>query len=38
MEEVAPEIEQRLYNEIVDQKFNEWMEELRANSHVKIIK
>lgn len=35
--EVAAAIETNLYNEIVNTKFNTWLEELRAQSHIKII-
>jgi len=38
MEEVAPEIERILFNEIVNKKFQSWIEELRERSHIKIIK
>jgi peptidyl-prolyl cis-trans isomerase SurA len=38
LEEVSKEIEERLYNEIVDERFNTWMKELRERSHIKIIK
>ncbi|MBW1866519.1 MAG: hypothetical protein JRI38_02060, partial [Deltaproteobacteria bacterium] len=38
MEEASPEIEQKLFNEIVDKKFQEWLENLRKRSHIKIIR
>ncbi len=38
MEEVSAEIEQRLYKEILDQKFSSWLEDLRKQSHIKIIR
>ena len=38
LEEVAGEIENQLYQEIVDDKFIAWLEELRQRSHIKIIK
>lgn len=36
-EEVRAEIERQLYNELVDEKFKTWLEDLRKNSHIKII-
>ncbi len=36
IDEVSPEIEEKLYNEIVNRKFEEWLEDLRARSHIKI--
>lgn len=38
LEEVSPEIERILFNEIVDNKFQSWLEDLRKQSHIKIIK
>lgn len=38
LEEVSPEIEKILYNEIVEKKFQSWLEELRNQSAIKIIK
>lgn len=37
LEEVRPEIERQLYNELVDEKFKTWLEDLRKNSHIKIV-
>ena len=37
-EEAAPEIEEKLYNEIVNEKFQSWLEDLRKKSHIKIIR
>jgi peptidyl-prolyl cis-trans isomerase SurA len=37
IEDVQGEIEQILYREIVDNKYQEWLEELRSRSHIKII-
>ena len=37
LEEVREEILQKLYSEIVDKKFISWLEELRSQSHIKII-
>jgi peptidyl-prolyl cis-trans isomerase SurA len=37
-EEVRADIEQKLYKEIVDKKFSEWLESLRSRSHIKIIR
>ena len=36
--EVKAEIEQVLYNEAIDNRYNDWLSELRARSHIKIIK
>jgi peptidyl-prolyl cis-trans isomerase SurA len=36
-EEAAPEIEEKLVEEVVDTYFAEWLENLRARSHVRII-
>lgn len=38
VEEVSDEIRETLYNEVVDQKFQAWVEGLRQKSHVKIVK
>lgn len=38
LEEVTPEIENILYDEIVNRKFMSWLEELRERSHIKIIR
>jgi len=38
LEEVTPEIENILYDEIVNRKFTSWLEELRERSHIKIIR
>jgi peptidyl-prolyl cis-trans isomerase SurA len=38
LEEVSPEIERKLFNDIVDNKFQSWLEDLRKQSHIKIIK
>ncbi len=38
LEEVSAEIEQKLFKEIMDKKFAEWMENLRSRSHIKIIR
>ena len=36
LEDATAEIENKLYKEIVDQKFTKWLEELRSRSHIKI--
>jgi peptidyl-prolyl cis-trans isomerase SurA len=36
-EEVESEIEEILYKELVDNKYQEWLELLRARSHIRII-
>ena len=37
LEEVETEIQQILYDELVDTKYQDWLEELRARSHIRII-
>ncbi len=37
-EDASIEIEEKLYNEIVDKKFQEWLEGLREDAHIKIIR
>lgn len=37
LEEAAPEIRQKLYDEVVDQKYESWLQVLRERSHIKII-
>lgn len=36
LEEVSPEIEERLYKEIVENKYRSWLEKLRKQSYIKI--
>ena len=36
-EEVEAEIQEILYNEFVDNKYQVWLEDLRARSHIRII-
>jgi peptidyl-prolyl cis-trans isomerase SurA len=38
LEEAFPEIEKTLYREVSDNKFHAWLEDLRRQSHIKIIK
>ena len=38
LEEATPEVEQKLFKEVVDEKFQTWLEELRKRSHIKIVK
>jgi peptidyl-prolyl cis-trans isomerase SurA len=38
LEEVSDEIVQRLYREILDQKFTSWLENLKKQSYIKIIR
>lgn len=38
LDEASAEIEDRLYKEIVDEKFNAWLQDLRNRSHIKIIR
>ncbi len=37
LEEMRLEIENKLFNEIVEQKFQTWLEELRTESHIRIF-
>ena len=37
LEEATPEIQEKLYNEVVDQKYESWLQVLRERSHIKII-
>jgi peptidyl-prolyl cis-trans isomerase SurA len=37
LEEAAAEIENKLYNSVVDTKYNSWLQALRDRSHIKII-
>ncbi len=37
LEEAAPEIEEQLYNEIINREFQSWLAELRKTSVIKII-
>ena len=37
-EDASPEIEEKLYNAAVDKKYTEWLEELKSQSHIKIIR
>ena len=38
LEDVLPDIEEKLYNKIVDEKYRSWLDELYKRSHIKIIK
>jgi len=37
IDEVKPEIQQKLYADIVDREFQAWLERLRQNSHIQIM-
>ena len=37
VEQVSSQISKKLYNEKVNIKYNEWMENLKKNAHIKII-
>ncbi|HSO67872.1 MAG TPA: peptidylprolyl isomerase, partial [Desulfatirhabdiaceae bacterium] len=37
LELATPEIESKLFKEIVDSKFSKWLDELRQRSHIQII-
>lgn len=38
LDEASAEIEDRLYKEIVDERFSSWLQELRNRSHIKIVR
>jgi peptidyl-prolyl cis-trans isomerase SurA len=38
LEQASPEIEEKLYAEIVNKKYKSWLDDLRKRSHIKIIK
>ena len=38
LDEASDEIREKLYNEIVNRKFESWLKDLRKRSHIKIIK
>jgi peptidyl-prolyl cis-trans isomerase SurA len=38
LEDVSAEIENILYDEVVNQKFMSWLKDLRERSHIKIIR
>lgn len=38
LEAVKDEVEQKLFKEIMDKKFKEWIENLRSRSHIKVIR
>ena len=38
LEEVTPEIQDILFGEVVERKFESWIGELRGKSHIKVIK
>jgi peptidyl-prolyl cis-trans isomerase SurA len=37
LEDASPEIEEKLFNEVVNKKFRAWIEELRKCSYIKVI-
>jgi len=37
-DEVVADIQQKLFNELVDKRFEEWLDDLRENSHIQIIR
>jgi peptidyl-prolyl cis-trans isomerase SurA len=37
IDEVRSEIHEKLYADVVDRKFNEWIKELRQHSHIQIL-
>lgn len=37
-EEAAPEIEENLFNDAMDKKYTEWLDDLKRQSHIKIIR
>ena len=38
LKEVTPEIQEKLFNEIINERYRTWLEELRTKSHIRIIK
>jgi len=38
LKEISGEIHEKLFNEIVDSKFQSWLKDLRKKSHIRIIK
>lgn len=38
LDSVKPEIQEKLYTKVVDEKYKSWIEDLRSRSHIKIIK
>jgi len=38
LKEVLPEIQEQLFNKIINEKYRTWLEELRKKSHIKIIR
>jgi len=38
LEQVAPEIQQTLFNEVINDKYRAWLEKLREKSHIRIIR
>jgi peptidyl-prolyl cis-trans isomerase SurA len=38
LEEVLPEIQEKLFNKIINEKYRAWLEELRKKSHIKVIR
>lgn len=37
LEEATPEIQEKMYADVVDQKFRSWLEELRQRSHIQTM-
>lgn len=37
LEEVTPEIQEKLFAQIVDERFKEWLKDLRQRAHLKIL-
>jgi peptidyl-prolyl cis-trans isomerase SurA len=37
IEEVRSEIQEKLFSDVVDRKFNEWIKELRQRSHIQVL-
>lgn len=38
LKEVLPEIQEKLFNKTINEKYRTWLEELRKKSHIKIIR
>lgn len=37
LEDATPQIHEKLYADVIDEKFNKWIEDLRKRSHIQII-
>ena len=37
LEEATPEIQEKLFSEVVEEKFKTWLQELRQRAHIQIV-